>query len=92
MNTHQTIHKAHRTHKNGLLVTTAHNVEEKVVNARNRLASAMENGKEVWNTVQTRTVAGAKATDKAIREHPYQSVGVALGIGALIGYLLRRRN
>ena len=35
--------------------------------------------------------SGAKATDKVIREHPYQSIGVAFGIGVLIGVLVTRK-
>jgi ElaB/YqjD/DUF883 family membrane-anchored ribosome-binding protein len=75
-----------------LLAATAHVAEEKVVEARKRLASALERGREIWNDVQEKTVAGAKATDKVIRDHPYQSIGVAFGIGALLGFLLSRRN
>jgi ElaB/YqjD/DUF883 family membrane-anchored ribosome-binding protein len=41
--------------------------------------------------VQESTVAGAKATDRAIREHPYESLGVAFGLGVLIGVLIARR-
>ncbi|MEI9866578.1 MAG: hypothetical protein WDN00_18895 [Limisphaerales bacterium] len=37
-------------------------------------------------------MAGAKATDQVIRENPYKSLGVAVGIGVIIGYLLRRRE
>ena len=75
-----------------LLAATAHIAEEKVVEARKRLAAALERGKEVWNNVQEKAVAGAKATDKVIRDHPYQSIGIAFGIGALIGFLLSRRG
>ncbi len=94
--THQTPHAEATENLVGdaqeLLAATAHVAEEKVVEARRRLASAIEKGKEVWNTVQEKAVAGAKATDQVIRDHPYQSLGVALGVGALIGYLLSRRN
>jgi ElaB/YqjD/DUF883 family membrane-anchored ribosome-binding protein len=75
-----------------LLAATAHVAEEKVIEARKRLTSAIEKGKEAWNVVQEKAVAGAKATDQVIRDHPYQSLGVALGVGALIGFLLSRRN
>lgn len=75
-----------------LLSATAHVAEEKVIEARQRLAAALEKGKEAWNTVQEKAIAGAKATDQVIRENPYKSIAVALGVGALIGYLLRRRN
>ena len=33
----------------------------------------------------------AKVADKTIREHPYESVGVAFGVGLLIGVLVGRR-
>jgi ElaB/YqjD/DUF883 family membrane-anchored ribosome-binding protein len=75
-----------------LLAATAHVAEEKVVEARKRLTVAIEKGKETWNSVREKAVAGAKATDQIIRDHPYQSIGVALGVGALIGFLLSRRN
>ena len=32
----------------------------------------------------------AKAADKVVRDHPYQTIGIALGVGALIGALARR--
>jgi ElaB/YqjD/DUF883 family membrane-anchored ribosome-binding protein len=100
MKTHHTSHKSHQTEAadtlmedaQELLAATAHVAEEKVIEARKRLTSAIEKGKEAWNAVQEKAVAGAKATDQVIREHPYQSLGVALGVGALIGYLLSRRN
>lgn len=100
MKTHHTTHKTHQTEATEslledaqeLLAATAHVAEEKVVEARKRLASAIEKGKEAWNIVQEKAVAGAKATDEVIREHPYQALGVALGVGAIIGYLLSRRN
>ena len=32
-----------------------------------------------------------KAADKVIRDHPYQTIGIAFGVGLLIGFLARRR-
>jgi ElaB/YqjD/DUF883 family membrane-anchored ribosome-binding protein len=75
-----------------LLAATAHVAEEKVVDARKRLMAAIEKGKETWDNVQEKAVAGAKAADQVIRDHPYQAIGTALGIGVLIGFLLSRRN
>jgi ElaB/YqjD/DUF883 family membrane-anchored ribosome-binding protein len=101
MKTHTTTHKAHRTEEVGehlmedaqaLLTATAHVAEEKVVEARKRLTAAIEKGKETWNNVQEKAIAGAKATDQVIRDNPYKALVVALGVGAIIGYLLRRRN
>jgi ElaB/YqjD/DUF883 family membrane-anchored ribosome-binding protein len=75
-----------------LLTATAHVAEEKVVDARRRLVAAIEKGKDAWRTVQSTAVKGAKATDHAIRENPYKSVGIAFGVGILVGYLARRRD
>jgi ElaB/YqjD/DUF883 family membrane-anchored ribosome-binding protein len=100
MKTHTT-HKTHHTEEVGehlmedaqaLLSATAHVAEEKVVEARKRLTAAIEKGKETWNSVQEKAIAGAKVTDQVIRDNPYKSLAVALGVGALIGYLLRRRD
>jgi ElaB/YqjD/DUF883 family membrane-anchored ribosome-binding protein len=56
--------------------------------AASRLAQALDTAKV---RVQEGTVASAKATDRAIREHPYESLGVAFGVGVLIGVLIARR-
>jgi ElaB/YqjD/DUF883 family membrane-anchored ribosome-binding protein len=74
-----------------LLSATAQVGGEKIDQARKRLAAAIEKAKEAWSNVQDKAVAGAKATDKAIRANPYQAVGVAVGVGLLVGYLLGRR-
>jgi ElaB/YqjD/DUF883 family membrane-anchored ribosome-binding protein len=100
MKTHTT-HKTHQTEEAGehlmedaqaLLAATAHVAEEKVVEARKRLTAAIEKGKETWNNVQEKAIAGAKATDQVIRDNPYKALCIALGVGAIIGYLLRRRD
>jgi ElaB/YqjD/DUF883 family membrane-anchored ribosome-binding protein len=59
--------------------------------ARKRLAAALDNGKEIYGRVRDKAVAGAKATDQAVRENPYQAIGIAVGVGALLGYLIGRR-
>ena len=62
------------------MVATADMAGEKVGEARERLAAALENVKEVAGDIRDKTVAGAKATDKAVRKHPYKAlaIGVAL--------------
>jgi len=75
-----------------LLSATANIAEEKVVAARKRLASALQSGKEILAQVQEKAIAGAKATDETIREYPYQAIGVALGVGALVGFMVGRRS
>jgi len=52
-----------------------------------KLENVVENAKELCERLQDQTAAAAKATDKTIREHPYQSIGIAFGLGVLIGVL-----
>jgi len=59
---------------------------------RAKLEAATEKAKEVCKNMQEQTVAAAKATDKAVREHPYQAIGIGFGLGLLIGVLVMRRR
>jgi ElaB/YqjD/DUF883 family membrane-anchored ribosome-binding protein len=68
-----------------LIAATADVAGDKVGEARKRLAAALENARD-------KAVRSAKAVDEAVREHPYQAVAIGVGVGALIGYLLARRN
>ena len=54
---------------------------------RARLEDATDKAKEVFQRLQEQTVAAAKTSDKVVREHPYQAIGVAFGVGVLIGVL-----
>ena len=74
-----------------LIAATADVAGEKVSEARKRLADALESGKKIFGRVKEKAVEGAKATDEAVREHPYQAIGIALGVGAILGYLAARR-
>jgi len=74
-----------------LMDATADVAGEKVGEARQRLAAALERGKEIYGRVRDKAVAGAKATDDAMHEHPYPAIGIAFGVGAIIGCLVARR-
>ena len=74
-----------------LMAATADVAGEKVSEARKRLAAALESGKKILGRVKDKAVEGAKATDEAVREHPYQALAIAFGVGAIAGYLLSRR-
>jgi ElaB/YqjD/DUF883 family membrane-anchored ribosome-binding protein len=73
------------------MAATADVAGEKVGEARKRLAAALESGKEIYGRVREKAVEKAKAVDETVHEHPYQAMGIALGVGAIIGYLLARR-
>ena len=75
-----------------LLAATAHVAEDKVIEARKRLTTALEKGRDAWDFARDKAVEGARVTDEAIRNNPYQVIGVAFGVGALLGFLLTRRG
>jgi ElaB/YqjD/DUF883 family membrane-anchored ribosome-binding protein len=74
-----------------LVKATAGQAGEKVTELRGRLTAAMESAKASCQRLEERTVAAAKATDRTIREHPYESIGIAFGVGLLVGLLVRRK-
>jgi ElaB/YqjD/DUF883 family membrane-anchored ribosome-binding protein len=74
-----------------LMDATAGIAGEKVSEARKRVAAALDRAKEIAATVRDKAVAGAKATDEAVHEHPYQAIAIGVGVGLLAGYLLGRR-
>ena len=58
---------------------------------RMRLSSAIESAKATYHRLEEKAVAGAKATDKTIRAHPYESLGIAFGAGMLVGFFVGRK-
>ena len=69
---------------------TGHGLSEKAKEARARLAASLASSRQGLNKLNEKAIAGAKATDKVIRDNPYQSIGVAFGLGILIGVLVTR--
>ena len=67
--------------------TASHTVEE----ATNNIGTLVEQGKELVGNFRNKAVAGAKATDEAVHEHPYKAIAIGVGVGAILGYLLARR-
>jgi ElaB/YqjD/DUF883 family membrane-anchored ribosome-binding protein len=74
-----------------LLKATGGQTGEHVSAVRARLTAAMESAKATAHKVQEKAVAAAKATDQVIRTHPYESLGVAFGVGLLVGVLVTRK-
>jgi ElaB/YqjD/DUF883 family membrane-anchored ribosome-binding protein len=78
-----------------LMKATAGELGEKAREARARLAHALEAAKATCADLQAQMVVAAKGAaqqaDTAIRDNPYQSIGIAFGLGVLIGVLVARR-
>jgi ElaB/YqjD/DUF883 family membrane-anchored ribosome-binding protein len=79
----------------GLLKVIASDASEKGKALRQRLAGALDRAKTTTIELQKQAAAAArvaaKNTDIAIREHPYQAMGIAFGVGVLIGVLVARK-
>ena len=59
---------------------------------RKKLDAAIDNAKAVCEQLQERTADAAKATDQTIRDHPYEAIAVAFGVGLLLGMISGRRR
>jgi|SRR5580704_12925388 ElaB/YqjD/DUF883 family membrane-anchored ribosome-binding protein len=73
-----------------LLHSTANVAGERAHMLRERLSDAMEAAQATCAKLQSKAAAGVQATDKLIRDNPYQSIGIAFGLGILIGVLATR--
>ena len=78
-----------------MLKATAGQVGEKIVVARERIQASLAVYKDklidAERAVMEKTKEAARATDEYVHEHPWQAVGVAAGIGFLLGLLVSRR-
>ena len=70
---------------------TAGEMGEKVREARTRLNSSLETARHNFEHLQAQAAEKAKQADVVIRSHPYESVGIAFGVGVLLGAVLGRR-
>ncbi len=55
------------------------------------LAIAKEKMRDAEEELLARTKAAARVTDEYVHDHPWHAVGVAAGVGLLIGLLIGRR-
>ncbi len=52
----------------------------------------LEELKSIVRRAEDKAKESAKAADKVVRDHPYPAVGLAFGLGLLIGVLAARRK
>lgn len=90
--TEQTLHDLGTAVREGetLLETATDEASETTSALRARLQAAIDKAKALYERLEDKTVAAAKATDRTVREHPYEAMGMAFGIGLLIGVLAAR--
>jgi ElaB/YqjD/DUF883 family membrane-anchored ribosome-binding protein len=77
-----------------LLKATASDAGERASRARQRIEQSLKEGKETLadaeDILANKTSEAAKAADDYVRENPWSAVGIAAGIGLVVGLLLRR--
>ncbi len=77
-----------------LLRATANQGGEHISSVRARVEERVTRAKEELNELGddafARGEAAVKATEDYVRTHPWQSIGIAAGLGLLIGLLSRR--
>ena len=77
-----------------LLKATANQAGEKVATVRQRIEQSLHEGKrslaEAEDVLLDTGKEAAKAADIYVRENPWNAVGIAAGIGLVLGLLIRR--
>jgi ElaB/YqjD/DUF883 family membrane-anchored ribosome-binding protein len=78
-----------------LLKITAGQAGDKVAAVREKVQRGLEQAKtklvEAEHKAVESTKAAARATDVYVHENPWKSVGIAAGVGFLVGLLVGRR-
>ncbi len=74
-----------------LFAATADVADEKVGEARQRLASALDRAREFYGHMRDKALAGSNAADVAVHDNLYQAIGIGIGAGIIIGYLFANR-
>ena len=78
-----------------LLRATASQAGEKAAAAREKIQDSLRNAKiklsEVEDILIDRGKEAARAADEYVHDHPWRAVGIAAGVGLIIGMLISRR-
>lgn len=69
---------------------TAEQETTRLAEIKYRLEDARERLGDAYGRARNQVMKGARYTDETIREYPYYSLAIALGVGVLIGVLLGR--
>jgi ElaB/YqjD/DUF883 family membrane-anchored ribosome-binding protein len=83
------------TDAEALLRATSAQTGEKIQEVRARAEESLRQAKARLGSIEEEALRRARevadATDEYVRENPWQSVGIAAGVGLLVGLLLARR-
>lgn len=78
-----------------LLKATASHSGEKVAEIRAKTEESLRAARvriaEAQSAIIAKTKEAAKATDEYVHENPWKSIGIAAGVGLVVGLLIGRR-
>ncbi len=73
-----------------VLAETGGAAGEKVDALRDRLRAALAEGRTIADRLREAARHQAEEMDTRVREHPYEFMGIAAGVGALLGIVVSR--
>jgi ElaB/YqjD/DUF883 family membrane-anchored ribosome-binding protein len=77
-----------------LLKATANDVSDTAKEARARLLAGLDRARATCESLQDQSIESGRhalrKTEASLRDHPYETLAVALGAGVLIGWILSR--
>ena len=81
------------------LITLVHDAEDLVKatgggladKSKREIMESLERVKASCRRLEEQAASSLRAADKYVRHHPYESMGIALGLGLLVGLLANRR-
>jgi ElaB/YqjD/DUF883 family membrane-anchored ribosome-binding protein len=78
-----------------LMQATAHQTEGKIVELRERISDNLRDARhklgDAEDAIKEKTREMARATDDYVHENPWSAIGVAAGVGLVVGLLIGRR-
>ena len=78
-----------------LLRATASQAGEKVSAAREKIQESLRRARlklaDVEDAIVDKSKQAARVTDEYVHDHPWRAVGIAAGIGFVVGLLIGRR-
>lgn len=65
---------------------------DQVADLQSRMRDALESSRASLHDLKASALEHIDECDQYMRTHPYQSIGVAVAVGALVGIMLGRRS
>lgn len=72
--------------------TASAQMDETVAELREQLEEKLDHMRANYRQIEERVLTTAAAADQSIRHKPYQAMGIAAGVGVLLGLWMSRRK